>query len=108
MINNSSTAIDESSVGLYGNSRLAAINNVNGPKFDIIRKDIITLFKEEWLPITIETNIIKTDFIDITFNLVTEKYFSFQNANNKPPHYNHQNFRFILQQGGVWENQICL
>ena len=46
------------SVGLYRDDGLAAINNANGPKLDRIRKDIIALFKEEGLSITIETNLI--------------------------------------------------
>ena len=79
-----STVSDKNGVDLYGNSGLAAINNVNGPKCDTIRKDVITLFKEEQLPISVKTNIIKTDFLDVTFDLATKKCFPFQSANNKP------------------------
>ena len=53
-LNRLSTVIDKSSVGLYRDDGLAAINNANGPKLDRIRKVIITLFKEEGLSITIE------------------------------------------------------
>ena len=45
--NRLSTVIDKSSVGLYRDDGLAAINNANGPKLDRIRKDILALFKEE-------------------------------------------------------------
>ena len=38
----------KSSVGWYRDDGLALINNANGTKLDIIRKDI-ALFKEEWL-----------------------------------------------------------
>ena len=54
---------------------LAAINNAKGPKLDRISKDIIVLFKEEGLSITIETNLI---------NISTKKYLPFRNANNTP------------------------
>ena len=47
LLNILSTVIGRSSVGLYRDDGLAAINNVNGPKLDRIRKDIIELFKEE-------------------------------------------------------------
>ena len=31
-----------------------------------------------------ETNLIETDFLDVTFNLLTGKYFPFRKVNNKP------------------------
>ena len=76
-MNRLSTVIDKSSVGLYRDDGLAAINNANGPKLDKIRKYIIALFKEEGLSITTETNFIESDFLDIIFNLATKKYFPF-------------------------------
>ena len=88
LLNQLSTVIDKSSVGLYRDDGLAAINNANGPKLDRIRKDIIALFKEEGLSITIETNLIETDFLDVTFNLATKKYFPFRKANNTPLYIN--------------------
>ena len=54
----------------------------------MIRKDIIALFKEERLSITIETNLIEADFVDVTFNLATKKYFPFRRANNTPLYIN--------------------
>ena len=80
--NRLSTVIDKSSVGLYRDNGLAPINNANGPKLHRIRKDIITSFKEERLSITIETNLVETDYLDVTFNLATKKHFSFWKANN--------------------------
>ena len=88
LLNQLSTVIDKSSVGLYRDDGLAAINNANGPKLDRIRKDIIALFKEEGLSITIETNLIETDFLDVTFNLATKKYSPFWKANNTPLYIN--------------------
>ena len=88
MLNQLSTVIDKSSVGLYRDDGLAAINNANGPELDRIRKDIIPLFKEEGLSITIEINLIETDFLDATFNLATKKYFPFRKANNTPLYIN--------------------
>ena len=77
LLNKLSTVIDKSSVGLYRDDGLAAINNENGPKLHRISKDIIALLKKEGLSITIETNLIETDFLDVTFNLATKKYFPF-------------------------------
>ena len=69
---------------MYRDDELAAINNGNDLKLDRIRKDIIVLFKEEGVSITIKTNLIKIDFLDVTFNLETDKYFPFRKANNTP------------------------
>ena len=88
LLNQLSTVIDKSSVGLYRDDGLAAINNENGPKLDRVSKDIIALFKEKGLSITIKTNLIETDFLDVTFNLATKKYFPFWKANNTPLYIN--------------------
>ena len=56
-----STVIGKSSVGLYRDDGLAAINNANGPKLDRIRKDINELFKEG-LSITVEAILSKKIF----------------------------------------------
>ena len=82
LLNQLSFVIDKSSVGLYRDNGLAVINNVNGSKLDRIRKDIIVLFKEEVLSLTIEINLIKTDFLDATFNLATKKFFPLRRASN--------------------------
>ena len=93
LLNRLSTVTDKSSVGLYRDNGLAAINNANGTKLGRIRKDIIALFKEEGFLITIEANLIETDFLDVTFNLAMTKYFPLRKANNIPlyisPFYNH-------------------
>ena len=77
LLNRLSTVIDKISVGLYRDNGLAVINNPIDPKLDRIRKHTIALFKEKILLIHIEANLIATDFLDITFNLATKKYFHF-------------------------------
>ena len=78
LLNRLSTVIERSSIGLYREDGLVAINNANSSKFERIKKDIIALFKEEGLSITIETNLIETYFLGITFNLARKKYFPFR------------------------------
>ena len=51
---------------------------------DRIRKDIIALFKSEGLSITIDTNLIETDFLDVSFNLEMDKFFPYRKPNNTP------------------------
>ena len=47
-----------------------------------MRRDIISIFKNEGLSITIETNSLK-HFLDVSFNLLTGKYFPFR-KDSKP------------------------
>ena len=49
---------------------------------DRIRKDIIALFKSEGLSITIDTNLIETDFLDVSFNLEMDKFFPYRKPSN--------------------------
>ena len=70
-----STSIGRKNVGLYRDDGLAAINSSSGPILDKMRKNIIALFKNERLSITIETNLFETDFLGVTFNLATGKFF---------------------------------
>ena len=53
-----------------------------------MRKDIIALFKNEGLSISIETNFFETDFLYVTFNLATGKCFPFRKPNNQPLYIN--------------------
>ena len=53
-----------------------------------IRKNIIALYKNERLSITIENNLFETDFFDATINLVTGKFSPFRKKNNQPLYIN--------------------
>ena len=70
--------------GLYRDDGLAIVHKANGPKVDRLRKDMISLFKDEGLSIAIDTNLIETDFLGVSFNLNTGKYFPFKKPNNTP------------------------
>ena len=72
------------SVGLYRDDGLAVIHQANGPKMDRIRKDIIALFKSEDLSFIIDTNLIETDFLDVSFNLEMGKLFPCRKPNSTP------------------------
>ena len=73
---------------LYCDDGLAIVNNATGPKMDRLRKDIITLFKNEGLSITIETNLLVTDFLDVTFDLRQGIYYPYRKPNNNPLYIN--------------------
>ncbi|XP_057313453.1 uncharacterized protein LOC130654828 [Hydractinia symbiolongicarpus] len=83
-----SKIIDIKHVGLYRDDGLAIIQNANGPRMNKIRKDIITLFKEDKLSVTIETNLIETDFLDVSFNVNSKTYKPYRKPNNDPLYIN--------------------
>ena len=74
--------------GLYKDDGLAPVNSSSGPVLHRIRKDVISIFKNEGLSVAIETNLIETDFLDVTFNLLTGNYFPFRKVNSKPLYIN--------------------
>ena len=82
------TLIQKEHIGLYRDDGLAIVLDANGPKMDRLRKDIIKVFKEEGLSITIETNLIETDFLDVTFNIVNKIYKPYCKPGNSPLYIN--------------------
>ena len=83
-----SKLLGKDNVGLYRDDGLAAVKSTSGPVLDKMRKNIITFFKNEGLGITIDTNLIETDFLDVTFNLATGKFFPYRKPTNIPPYIN--------------------
>ena len=83
-----SRIIDSEDIGLYRDDGLASIKNANGPKLDRLRKDIIAIFQNEGLKITIDTNLTTTDFLDVTLDLNTGKYYPYRKPNDRPLYVN--------------------
>ena len=75
-------------LGLYRDDGLACFRGINGPTSDRIRKDIVGIFKELGLKITIETNLKIVNFLDITFNLVTGIHQPYIKPNDQPLYIN--------------------
>ena len=70
--------------GLYRDDGLIAINNATGPQSDRIRKHITEIFKSEGLKITVETNTSTTNFLDITLDLINNKFYPYKNLMTPP------------------------
>ena len=79
-----SNIIDRNNIGLYRDDGLCVTENANGPKLDRLRKDIIAIFHNEGLKITIDTNLTTTDFLDVTLDLCTGKYYPYRKPNDRP------------------------
>ena len=71
-------------VGFHRDDDLAVIHRANAPKIDKIRKDVIALLKSEGLFVAINTNLIETGFLDVSFNLEMEKFLPYKKSNNIP------------------------
>ena len=61
--------------GLYRDIGFSVIENVNERKLDRLRKDVIAIFHNEGLRITIDTNLTTTDFLDVILDLFIGKIF---------------------------------
>ena len=84
LLNKIKPLVGTSNIELYRDDGLPVVHKANGSKLDRLRKDIISLFMGVRLSITIDTNATRTNFLDISFNLNTEKYFPFRKPNNTP------------------------
>ena len=74
---------EDVAIGLYRDDGLAFIRNVNGPIVDEIKEKITNIFQCHNLKITLEANLIQEDFLDITFNLKSEKYWPYRKPTNQ-------------------------
>ena len=83
-----SNILDRNNIGLYADDGLCVIENANGPKLDRLCKDINAIFHNEGLKITIDTNLTTTDFLDVTLDLCTGKYYPYRKPNDRPLYVN--------------------
>ena len=65
---------EKNSVRLYRDDGLAILQNISGPEAERIRKKAIKVFKHHGLQLAIESGLIQTDFLDITFHITSERY----------------------------------
>ena len=75
--------LGKENMGLYRDDGLACFRGVDGPSSDRIRKDIVHLFQEMRLKITIKTNLKIVNFLDVTFNLTTGTYQPYNKPNDR-------------------------
>ena len=76
--------IGKSDVGLYSDNGLALLENIPGPDTERIKKKIIKFFQQNGLKITFDANVAQTNFLDLTFDLRSDKYWLYQKLNDHP------------------------
>lgn len=82
-----SQKFDKKLIGLYRDDGLSALK-LSGPQADRARKDIIKIFKECGLRVTVDILLTQTDFLDITLDLPSGKYWPYRKPNNEPLYIN--------------------
>ena len=71
-------------VGLYRDDGLAVINTKSGRLCDKERKELIRIFDDFGLKITVLTNQTRTNFLDLTFDLTNGTYRLHRKPNDEP------------------------
>ena len=71
-------------IGHYRDNRLAILKAPSGSETNQIKKQIEKLFKDHNQHITTELGLIQTDFLDVTFNLKSGKYWPYRKPNDQP------------------------
>ena len=61
-------------MGLYREDGLSIFKNMSGPEIERTKKELVKVFKNNGLPITVKTNLKTADFLNIHFDLVKEIY----------------------------------
>ena len=74
-------------IGLYRDDGLAALK-LSGPQADRARKDIVHIFKQCGLRVTVDILLKQTDFLDVTFDLVSGKFWPYRKPNSDPLYIN--------------------
>ena len=70
-------------IGLYRDDGLSCFENISGPDSEKIKKKLFKIFKSNRLSITVECNLIVTDFLDVTFDLKSATYCPYRKPNNE-------------------------
>ena len=88
LLNELEKIFGENVMGLYRDDGLGCLKNTSGPKTERTRKDLIKMFQNHNLKITVDTNLTTTDFLDVTFDLNNNTYSPYIKPNNEPLYIN--------------------
>ena len=79
-----SSEFGKEKIGLYRDYGLSCFQNMTRSQAERVKNRICEIFQSCGLRITIETNLQITVFLDVPFNLKSEKYYPFRKPNNDP------------------------
>ena len=75
-------------LGLYRDDGLGVTYNLPGPTRERMKKDIVQIFKDNGLGITIDMGPRKVEFLDVILDLESESYGPYRKPNSKPRYIN--------------------
>ena len=81
--------VGKSNIGLYRDDDLAIVD-ASGPDLERLRKKIIKLLQSHGSKIISSTNLVQTDFLDVTLDLKLRKYWPYRKFNDQPLYIHHQ------------------
>ena len=90
ILNKLSNIIPTKNLDLYCSDGLTVLRNKSGTEMERTRKNIIKAFQEIKLNITAKTNLFQTDFLDVTFNFKSNKFFPYCKPNDHLLYMNNQ------------------
>ena len=80
-------------IGLYRDDGLSCFENISEPDREEIWEKLFKIFKSNRMSITVECNLIVTDFLDVTFDLKSATYYPYRKPNNEILYINkHSNY----------------
>ena len=80
--------LNKEDVGLYRYDGLGVLRNMSGQQKEQVRKNIIKVFKDCDLSITIKIGLHIVDFLDVQLNLKTNTHKPYRKPNNDPIYIN--------------------
>ena len=88
LLNQLKVVIAKENIGLYRDDGLGIFKSTSGPEVERKKKELVKIFKNNGLSITVKTNIKTADFLDIHFDLVKEIYQPYKKPNDDPLYIN--------------------
>ena len=88
ILNKLKNITNKENIGLYRDDGLGKFQNMPKTEIERKKKQIVKVFKDCGLSITIKCNLKSEDFLDITFDLLNEIYKPYRKPNNKPLYIN--------------------
>ena len=84
MLNELSKKFGKDNIGLYRDDGLSVFKNNNGHQNDKVRKEMTDLFRQNHPNLEIKCNLKIVDYLNITFDLTTVLFKSYNKTNNIP------------------------
>ena len=79
---------EQNNVGLYREDGLGIFRNLSRPNIERKKKEIIRIFKNFGLSITVTTNVTCADYLDVNFDLTKYIYKPYRKPNDEPVYIN--------------------